>query len=230
MDQLVSALREVPYFQDLPPEAIEGIARRAQLRDVTVGEPIIMQGQECAGLGVVVAGQVRVSRSSPEGREQVLRILGPGRTFNDAAAIDGEPNPGTVTAAENGVVVLIPRQAVLRLLDEYPAVSAAMLHLLAYRLRSLVDLTEDSALHSVVARVARLLLRCSEGDQPLVEGVPDACVRITQQDIAALTGSVREVVQRALKLLEQEGAIRMARARIHVLDARVLRDYAEDQR
>jgi len=230
MNRLVSALREVPYFQDLPAAAIEGLARRARLREVTASEPILIHGQECAGLGVVVAGQVRVSRNSPEGREQVLRILGPGRTFNDAAAIDGKPNPGTVTAAEDSVVVLIPRQALLRLIDEYPGVSAAMLHVLAYRLRSLVDLTEDSALHSVVARVARLLLRCYEGDQPLVEGVPDACVRITQQDIAALTGSVREVVQRALKLLEQEGAIRMARARIHVLDARILRDYAEGQR
>ncbi|HKJ94844.1 MAG TPA: Crp/Fnr family transcriptional regulator, partial [Gammaproteobacteria bacterium] len=180
MNRLVSALREVPYFQDLPAAAIEGLARRARLREVTASEPILIHGQECAGLGVVVAGQVRVSRNSPEGREQVLRILGPGRTFNDAAAIDGKPNPGTVTAAEDSVVVLIPRQALLRLIDEYPGVSAAMLHVLAYRLRSLVDLTEDSALHSVVARVARLLLRCYEGDQPLVEGVPDACVRITQ--------------------------------------------------
>lgn len=230
MNRLVCALREVPYFQELPAAAIAGLARRARLREVTAGEPILMQGQECAGLGVVVAGQVRVSRSSPEGREQVLRILGPGRTFNDVAAIDGKPNPGTVTAAEDSVVGLIPREMLLRLIDEYPGVSAAMLHVLADRLRSLVDLTEDSALYSVVARVARLLLRCAEGDQPLVEGVPDACVRITQQDIAALTGSVREVVQRALKLLEQAGAIRMARARIHVLDARILQDYAEEQR
>jgi len=230
MNRVTQALQEVPYFRELPDTAIKNVARRTRLREAKAGQAILVQGQECAGLGVVVAGQVRVSRSSPEGREQILRILGPGRTFNDAAVIDGKSNPGTVTAAEDSVVALVPRQVLLGLIQEYPSVSAAMLHLLAYRLRSVVDLTEDSALHSVVARVARLLLRCCEGDQPLVEGVPDACVRITQQDIAALTGSVREVVQRALKLLEQAGAIRMARARIQVLDAAILREYAEGQR
>lgn len=230
MNRVVRALREVPYFRDLPAAAVEGIADSARLREAVAGGPILIQGHECAGLGVVVSGQVRVSRSSPEGREQVLRILGPGRTFNDAAAVDGDCNPGTVTAAEDSVVALIPRRVLLELIEAYPSVSAAMLHLLAYRLRSVVDLTEDSALHSVVARVARLLLRCFEDDQPLVEGVPDACVRITQHDIAALTGSVREVVQRALKLLEQEGAIRMARARIEVQDPGVLREYAEGRR
>lgn len=115
----------------------------------------------------------------------------------------------------------------MQLLDTHPAAARAMLVLLAQRLRSVVDIVEDTALHSVVSRVARLLLRCATGDQQLVEGAPDACERITQQDIAAMTGSVREVVQRALKFLEQEGAIRLGRAEVSVIDAAVLHTYAE---
>ena len=102
-----------------------------------------------------------------------------------------------------------------------------MLVLLAYRLRSVCVLVEDTSLHSVVSRVARLILRCATDDQQLVEGAPEACQRITQQDIAAMTGSVREVVQRALKFLEQEGAIKLGRAEVIVTDVAVLQAYAE---
>ncbi len=101
-----------------------------------------------------------------------------------------------------------------------------MLVLGARRERATIELVEDAALHSIVGRVARLLLRCASGDQQLIEGVSDACAHITQQDIAALTGSVREVAQRALKRLEQEGAIRMRRAGVTILDPQRLRSHS----
>ncbi|HSH43361.1 MAG TPA: hypothetical protein VK973_14655 [Arenicellales bacterium] len=92
----------------------------------------------------------------------------------------------------------------MQLLDTRPAAARAMLVLLARRLRSVMDIVEGTALHPVVSRVTRWLLRCATGDQQLVEGAPDACERTTRQDIAAVAGSVREVVQRALRFREPE--------------------------
>lgn len=228
MTDLHEALARVPYFQELDEAAIRLLAERADVRECQPDSVVLSQGDPGAVLGVVVSGQLRVVRISLEGREQVLRILGAGRSFNDVAAIDGGPSPATVVATMPTTAALLPRASLMQLLDTHPAAARAMLVLLAQRLRSVVDIVEDTALHSVVSRVARLLLRCAAGDQQLVEGAPDACERITQQDIAAMTGSVREVVQRALKFLEQEGAIRLGRAEVSVIDAAVLHTYAED--
>ena len=56
---------------------------------------------------------------------------------------------------------------------------------------------------------------------------PAACARLTQHQLAAMTGSVREVVQRALKILEKDGAIRLERARIIILDPSVLERWTD---
>ncbi len=69
-------------------------------------------------------------------------------------------------------------------------------------------MVEDLSLRGVVARVARLLVDCTRGHQTLVEGERGTCARLAQHPIAVMTGSVREVVQRAL---ERDGAIRLER-------------------
>jgi CRP-like cAMP-binding protein len=79
----------------------------------------------------------------------------------------------------------------------------AVIHLLASRLRTLTLMIEDLSLRGVVARVTRLLFDCTRGHQTLVEDERGACARLTQHQIAAMTGSVWEVVQRALKVLEK---------------------------
>lgn len=226
MNEIRDALASVPYFKGLNADAIAALVDNANVRQCDARGLVLLQDEPCAGLGVVVSGQVRVLRTSCEGREQVLRILGPGRSFNDVAAIDGGPNPATVVATTETKLVLLSHSTLMRLLDAHPDVAKAMLSLLAQRQRFFVEMIEDAALHSVVGRVARLLLRCASGDQPLIEGAADACQRVTQQDIAAMAGSVREVVQRALKLLEHEGAIRLGRAEITIVDAAILNVYS----
>ncbi len=75
--------------------------------------------------------------------------------------------------------------------------------------------------------VAKLLLDCTRGHQTLVENVGGARAQLTQQQVATMTGSVREVVQRALKALEKDGAIRLERVRIVVLDPKALERWSE---
>lgn len=227
MNELQAALAAVPFLRTLNEADIARLARRVEVREFPAGSVVLTEGDPCAGRGVVVSGEVRVVRSSVEGREQVLRILGPGRSFNDVAAVDGGPNPGSVVASLPATVALLPHRAFLRLLDDHPLLARAVLELVAQRLRSVVEIVEDSALHSVVGRVARVLLRCADGERALMEGAPDACEHITQEDIAAMTGSVREVVQRALKHLEQEGAIELGRAEVHITDPATLRRAAQ---
>jgi CRP/FNR family transcriptional regulator len=220
-------LAGVPYFVGLDERGAERLGRQVGERKYRTGELILEEGGDCRGLYFVMTGQVKMYKTSLEGKEQVLRILGPGRTFNDVSVFDGGPNPASVAALENSTVGFIPTDAVLSVVAQEPQVSAAVIRTLASRLRALTELVEDLSLRGVTARVAKLLLDCARGHHTMAEGAPTACDRLTQQQLAAMTGSVREVVQRSLKTLERDGAIRLERARVVVLNLKVLERWTE---
>ena len=216
------ALRQVPYFAGLSDVVLEDLARRVRTRSYLPGETIIVEEWPCEGLSFVVEGHVRVYRSAPDGREQVLRVIGPGRTFNDAAALDEGPNAEGATALGAATVGLVPIGTLRALFGQHPEVARAATLLLTKRQRALAQMVEDLGTRDVTARVAGLLLDCAGRHEHMVEGAPEACARITQQEIATMIGSVREVVQRSLKKLERAGAIKLERARVRVLDVAAL--------
>ncbi|MCX7707592.1 MAG: cyclic nucleotide-binding domain-containing protein, partial [Anaerolineae bacterium] len=88
----VSLLRRVPYFSRLADEVLIALAAVAVERRYERGQVIFLEGEPCAGLHLVVHGQVKIYKLSPQGREQILHQGGPGETFNDVAALDGGPN------------------------------------------------------------------------------------------------------------------------------------------
>jgi CRP/FNR family transcriptional regulator len=227
---LARVLGQVPYFAGLDPGLLAQLAAEARERRCAAGEQVLAEGEPCQGLSFVVSGRVKAFKVSEDGREQVLRILGPGRTFNDVPLFDGGPNPASVAALEESVVALLPAARIHALLRDRPEIAAAVIRLLAVRLRAMTEMVEDLALRGIAARLARLLLECSRGQPPLAEGTGDRCVHVTQQQLAAMTGTVREVVQRALKALEREGAIEMARGRIQVLAPEILATWSGTER
>jgi CRP/FNR family transcriptional regulator len=123
---------------------------------------------------------------------------------------------------EPSVVGLLPTREVWALVEAYPQVTRAMLQRFGARIRAFASLVEERATKDVVARVAALLLEHARGQGPLLEDTARRSVRATHQELAAMVGSVREVVQRALKLLELEGAVQLQRGRIRIADTAVL--------
>ena len=220
-------LHQVPYFASLDVGAVRALAGKARTRAYRRGETILWEGEPCQGLFLVLRGRVKVFKRSAEGREQVLLIIGPGRSFNDVPVFDGGANPGSVAALEPSTIALLPTAEILRLVEGDPKVAMAVIRVLAARMRGFTVAVEDLALRSVTARVAKILMESAGGRATLIETPVESGVRLTQSQLAAMTGSVREVVQRALKTLEQDGAIKLARARINVLDAAALKKWAE---
>ena len=221
-------LRQIPYFAGLDAASLANVARALRPRDAQPGEHILVEGEPCEGLYVVIAGQVRLVKTSADGREHVLRVLGPGTSFNDVAVFDGEPNSDTAVAVGPSRIGFIPLATMTALIDRHPGVARAALKLLAGRQRSLGHVVEDLALRDVTARVARLLLGCIGHHDHIVEKAGFACARISHQEIAAMVGSVREVVQRALKELERDGAIALQRSHIDIRDPGKLERWAHE--
>ena len=208
----VEMLRQIPLFAPLSAEDLAHVAAMTVVRHYDRGDLILLEGDLGGALHYVRSGLVKVFKTSVGGKEQVLRMIVAGHTFNDVPALDGGPNPASAAAMEPSVVYVIRRAELRHLIITRPEVAEAVVQTLASALRHLVALVEDLSLRHVTARVAKILL-----DQEASSHEEQHVYHLTQQEMAALAGSAREVVGRALKELEVAGAIEMRQGRAVVL-------------
>lgn len=206
-----SDLREIRYFRDLDDEEVRRVAAVARTKRYERGEILLLEGMQGGALCYVKSGLIKIYKTSPDAKEQVLRLIGPGQTFNDVPALDGGPNPASAAALEPSEVLMLSGEALRQLIAERPAVATAVVAALARALRHMVGLVEDLSFRHVTERVAKLLLEQQER-----LGGAGGGHRLTQQEMAAMTGTAREMVGRALKELEDSGAISIERGHITV--------------
>jgi CRP/FNR family transcriptional regulator len=206
-------LKQIPYFAGLPDRDLERIRPLVHERSYPKGEIVILEEEPCEAIYFVKSGRVKVFKTSPEGREQILRIMKAGDTFNEVPVFDGGPNPASVETMEPSDLYVLSAEEMQFLMRDIPAVSRNVTRILANRLRHLVELVEDLSFRHVTGRVAKILL------QHVRDGGTD---RLTQQQMATMAGTAREMVGRALKGLEQAGAIKMERGRILIVNLATL--------
>jgi CRP/FNR family transcriptional regulator len=206
------ALRSA-FFDDLAPDDLEALGSVMLKRQYPAGQIVLLEGAASSVLYFVQAGRLKLYKTSPRGREQVLRLLRPGDMFNEVAVFDEGPNPASAQAIEDCTLFLLRQRDLVRFVAERPGIALAITRTLARLLREALALVEDLAFRDVTSRLARILLDGKDGG-----GAP----RLTQELLAAMAGSRREVVGRALKALSQEGAVKLERGRIHVLDRKAL--------
>jgi CRP/FNR family transcriptional regulator len=218
--RLADLLKDLPYFEQLPAPALEQLAGYALQRSYAPGAVIFTEGEASAGLWLIEEGHVKIYKLAPDGREHVLRWFGPGATFNEAAALDRGPYVAHAAAVDQVLAWVIPTDQLLSQVSADPAMALALIHGLAQRLRQLVLQVEDLALRSVTARLARFILEQAE-DPALTAPA------VTRALIAAHLATTPETISRALRGLEQAGAIRFDRHRIVIEKAGLLRELAQ---
>lgn len=179
MSSAADLLKTLPYFSSLGSDGIERVARELLELSFARGEVMFLEGEPCRGLYVVASGQVRIYKSSAEGREQVLLVARRGDSFNDVPVFDGGTNPASASALEDTTVYVIPGETVLSLRADCPP-ARDILKLFAAHLRHLTTVVEGLSFRSVVGRLARFLL-----DTAVVEGGPSPVQRLTQDEMAA---------------------------------------------
>jgi CRP/FNR family transcriptional regulator len=185
------------------------------------GTTIFWEGDPALGLYILHYGWLKVIRTASNGREQVLKFLGPGESFNEIGALAHQTNPATAISLETSMVGLLPRATMQNLITTHPTFALYLIEKLALRVNHLVTLIADLSLRSVTGRLASLLLSTSKED------VVHRPRWYTQAELAARLGTVPDVVQRALRQLADEGVIEVARHEIRVLDVPALRRWAE---
>lgn len=213
----LEVLRRLPLFAELGEDALREVAERTVLRRYARDRTIFRRGEPCQGLHVVVEGQVKVYRASPDGREQVLHTEGPGEPLAEIPLFDGGPYPASARATEDSRLLFLPLDAFQRLYRTNPEIADAVIRNLGQRLRKMVALVDRVSLKDVHARVAASLLEYAENAGQAVDGGEFALPR-TQEEMAGELATTRESVARALGRLRREKTIEQKGAWVRILD------------
>ena len=208
-------LGRVPYFVSLPATELGRLAGRCTARNLAPGEALFEEGEPCRGLFVVAEGGVEIRQISLRGREQVFHTEGPGATLGEGPLFDGGGYIASAVALGPTRVLFLPRAEVIRVCRRYPAVALDVLETMARRVRHFAGIVSDLAFRPVTERLARHLDTAVSG--PIK---PGACIELTltQAQLAARLGTVRELVARAFAQLEDSGVISRDRSHVTVRD------------
>lgn len=205
-------IQTVPYFHVLGDDALRDVAHEIIERRYRTDEIIFLEGEPDAGLHLVAEGRCKVYRLSEGGREHILATLGPGDSCNEVPVVDGGPNPANFAALEDSIIWVIPAAALDRLRHNHPVLNDMIIQNLAMRCRQLVRGVYNLSFLSVTGRLAAFLLDQTHDRSQLSRRT------WTQDEIAAHLGTVREMVTRALRELQQAELILVNRHRIEILD------------
>lgn len=223
LDTVVS---EAPLFSGLGPEATAALVDSMEETQLPRGDVLFHEGDAGDRVFVVIEGKVKLGRRAPDGRENLLAILGPGQMFGELSLFDPGPRSATVTAVTDSVLWGLSHERLLEWLDGRPDVARGMLAQLASRLRRANDIVADLVFSDVPGRVAKSLLDLSRRFGAPAEGGIRVAHDLTQEELAQLVGASRETVNKALADFSARGWIRLEQRSVVILDAERLRHRA----
>ena len=224
MSEIDPCVARVPIFQGLSPEQQYEVAGFAKPQTVSKGAALYTAGAHISHLLVVHSGQLKVSRLSAEGREQILRTISPGEVVGERAFLTGERSSDLVIALEDTRVCTFEHADLSDLLAQYPDVGARMLRSLSDRLASLERLLAAITASDVAARIAAYLLDL----RAYVGGSGNRVILpMAKQEVAAYLATTPETLSRRLSALTKSGIISQGRGReIVILDSQALEEIA----
>lgn len=203
-------------LRSLPSDTADGVMRLATRRKLREGSVLFRQGDPAAGFYVLVSGRVKVSQTTPEGHETVMRFIAPGELFGCVPLIGADAYPGTARAVEPAEVLAWDPGATKTLLERYPRVVMNILRMVGGRLREFQDRLVEASTERVERRLARALVRLAhQAGHRTDEGIR-IDLPITRAELAQMTGTTVYTVSRLLADWQRQGVISAGRQRIVV--------------
>jgi CRP/FNR family transcriptional regulator, cyclic AMP receptor protein len=221
-------LRKTALFSELSEQELNYIAERAVIRNFEAGQLVFSEGEACPGLWIIETGKVRIYKSSPSGREQVLAIEGPGSSVAELPVFDGGKYPASAASVDEAKLLFISKEDFQSLCLKHPQVALKVLRIVGRRLRGLVGIIEELSFTTVRHRLISLLVRMAKEGHRTNEGV-EITLPANQQELAAQMGTVRELISRNLSRLQAENLIRVEGRKIVITDFPALQEAMKDE-
>jgi CRP/FNR family cyclic AMP-dependent transcriptional regulator len=219
----LSVLRQHQFFRDLEPEALDQLCRYAKHVTLKRGATLFSKGDPGNSLFAVISGTVKMSISSPEGRNAILNLIRPGEVFGEMAVLSGQARSADAIANTNCEMFVIDRRDFLPFMRNHPALAMKFIELLCERVRRTSDQVEQVILQDLPGRLASALLGLTERQT----SEDSRTIEITQQEISEMVGMTRESINKQLRAWAARSWVRLEHGAIVVLDAGSLRELAE---
>lgn len=173
------------------------------------GDVLFNEGDQGDKLYVIAEGKIKLGRTSPDGRENLLAILGPGEMFGELSLFDPGPRTATATAIAETQILGLSNEQLQQFLSARPHVAGTLLAALARRLRRTNESIADLVFTDVPGRVAKALLDLSRRFGRPVENGMMVAHDLTQEELAQLVGASRETVNKALADFASRGWLKL---------------------
>jgi CRP-like cAMP-binding protein len=223
-EQISSALKRAQLFAGLTEPEMQSLSARAVRKLYDAGELVFSEGEPCEGFYVVLAGKIRIFKTSANGREQVLAIEGPGSSVAELPVFDGGRYPASVAAIDRSEMIFISRKDFQAFCLEHPQVALKVLAVVGSRLRRLVGIIEELSFTTVRQRLVSHLLRLADDIGQKTDRGIEIMLPGSHQDLAHQIGTVRELVSRNLSRLQAEGLLELDARHIVIRDPKGLRE------
>jgi len=219
MDRL-KQLQDIALFQGLSTEVLGALSRRVLIGTYQPGEMIVAETDLVKQFFVIISGQVKLSKSSMEGKEQTLYLLGPGEPFGLCTAFATHDFPAEAVALKKSDILTIPGSAVEEIVMKEPGLLLNILRVLSRRLKDSMTLIESLALKEIPQRLAAFIMALSrkEGNSTGSIELP-----ITQRELSKILGSTPEALSRAFRKLQNDSILEVRGKVISILDAKALK-------
>jgi CRP/FNR family transcriptional regulator, cyclic AMP receptor protein len=205
----IDVVRKAPLFAALDDEAARALMESMTSSHLERGDILFREGDQGDRIYVIGEGKIKLGRSSVDGRENLLAILGPGEMFGELSLFDPGPRTATATAIAETQLIDLGHEDLDSFLLGRPAVAANLLAALARRLRRTNEALADLVFTDVPGRVAKALLDLSTRfGRPADDGILVAH-ELTQEELAQLVGASRETVNKALADFATRGWIKL---------------------
>ena len=211
-------LRQAPLFSGLDDEAAAVLENSMAASSLKRGDVLFNEGDDGSQLYIVTEGKVKLGRSSADGRENLLAILGPGQMFGELSFFDPGPRSATATAVTDVELKSLSHEALSPVLATHSDVALALLHQLAGRLRRTNEVVGDLVFSDVPGRVAKALLDLANRFGRKADDGIHVNHDLTQEELAQLVGASRETVNKALADFASRGWMRLEPRSVVILD------------
>lgn len=215
-------LRAGNWFKSLSVELQSALLEPAQVRELETGQLLFARGDVADGLYAVVQGALRMTAVTASGKEAILAIAEPPQWFGEIGLFDGLPRTHDVRAEVPSVLLHVPQAALQRLLAEQPVHWRSLGLLLTQKIRQSFSAIEDAALLPPAGRLARRLVAIA-GSYGESDGVTRRRLQVPQETLGLMLGLSRQTVNQLLRQFEADGALRLSRGAIEIVDLEKLR-------
>ena len=218
MEGVEETLARAGIFQGVDPDAVSALIADMETVTFPRGMTIFDEGEPGDRLYIIVSGKVKLARHAPDGRENLLSVMGPSDMFGELSIFDPGPRTSSAVCVTEVTAATMDSNMLKAWIDNHPEISQQLLRVLARRLRRTNASLADLIFTDVPGRVAKTLLQLANRFGTQEGGALRVNNDLTQEEIAQLVGASRETVNKALATFAHRGWIRLEGKSVLIVD------------